>query len=166
MMYRKAARSETLHESWRCGQARRWGRVSGRGGRNMNANERPLVEQPGDAKERGRKLLEVMVREATERLRNQPLPPLKRRTIHYTELADLPADDPLSCEWNAYRRALPRLLAEGNEGKFILMKGEDIIGLYETWDAAHEVGLKAYFGQEFLVHQILTEEPLLQISPY
>ncbi|HYT92797.1 MAG TPA: hypothetical protein VEL76_29035 [Gemmataceae bacterium] len=138
----------------------------------MKENERLLTEmaarsteeQSGDGKEHMRHLLEALYREAVERARNQPAPSPKR-TIHYAELADLPPGSPLACEWDTYRHALPRLLAEGHETRFILIKGDTIVGLYETFEAAYEVGLKAYLGQPFLVHQILTEEPLLRLSP-
>jgi len=89
-----------------------------------------------------------------------------RRTVHYTELPDLPAGHLLEREWNFYRREVPRLLAEGHEGKFALLKGEEIIGLYPTWEAASGVGYQKFLLESFMVQPILTEEPLLRLSPY
>ncbi len=64
----------------------------------------------------------------------------ERRTRHYTELTELPPDDVLYHEWHTYLRELPRWLAEGAEGKFVLIKGTEIIGMFDTSDAAYEVG--------------------------
>lgn len=87
--------------------------------------------------------------------------PKGRRTIHYTQLPDLPPDDEQYHEWNTYRRELPRLLAEGHEGKFALIRGQDIIGVYDSFDEGHRAGLQRYLGQTFAVQPILEQEPLL-----
>lgn len=89
-----------------------------------------------------------------------------RRTIHYTEVPDLSPDDLLYREWKTFRRELPRLLAEGHEGKFVLLKGDAIIGLFATQNEALNTGRQLYLLQPFMVQQALTEEPLLRISPY
>jgi hypothetical protein len=72
-----------------------------------------------------------------------------RRCIHYTELADATPGGVLADEWNTFRRELPRLLAEGHEGKFALLKGNEIIGLYDTWEAGYAAGLQRYLLQGF-----------------
>jgi hypothetical protein len=91
---------------------------------------------------------------------------VKRPTIHYTELTDLPPDNPLYTEWKTYRHELPRLLAEGHEGKFILIKGTSIIGLYSSDREANVEGCRRFLMQSFLIQQILTEEPILFVSPH
>jgi hypothetical protein len=88
-----------------------------------------------------------------------------RRTIHYTELPDLPSDHLLRREWDHFRRELPRLLAEGHEGKFALLKGEEIVGLYATKEEARRAGYQKFLLDSFMVQQILSEEPLLRLSP-
>ena len=89
--------------------------------------------------------------------------PTSTQTIPYTELPNVLPDDALFQEWNTYRKELPRLLAEGNEGKFILLKGSQIIGLYESLDAAYRAGLQRFLLQPFMLHQIRSREPLLRI---
>jgi hypothetical protein len=42
-------------------------------------------------------------------------------TIHYTQMQDLPPDSSLFHELKTYRRELPRLLAEGLEGHYVLI---------------------------------------------
>jgi hypothetical protein len=82
------------------------------------------------------------------------------RTIHYTQLQRDTRNGPLSTEWNTYLDELPRLLAEGHEGKFVLIKGNQVIGLFETWDDARREGQDRFFMQAMFIHQIRTEEPV------
>jgi hypothetical protein len=68
----------------------------------------------------------------------------------------------LAAEWETYRREVGRLLAEGQEGKFALIKGDQIVGIYETWDAARQAGLQKYLSQPHMVRPILSREPVLR----
>jgi len=86
-----------------------------------------------------------------------------RPCIHYTELRDVPEDDLLYHEWNTYRRELPRLLAEGHEGKFALIKGESIVGVFDTHRDAMGAGYDSYLRQGFMVQQVREWEPLYRI---
>src|SRR5262245_5856700 len=75
---------------------------------------------------------------------------IKRPTIHYTELEDLPPDNPLYREWVTYRREVPRLLAEGHEGKFALVKGTQLLGVYQTDNEATVEGYRRFLRESFL----------------
>lgn len=35
---------------------------------------------------------------------------------------------PIETEWNFYRRQRERLIAEGHEGRHVLIKGEEVLG--------------------------------------
>ena len=59
-------------------------------------------------------------------------------TIPYTALAAAPPDSPIATEWNFYRRQVGRLLAEGNQGKWVLIKGERIVGIWDRHEEANE----------------------------
>jgi hypothetical protein len=83
--------------------------------------------------------------------------------IHYTELPDVPPDDMYVREWNTFRRELPRLLVEGNEGMFVLLKGTEIIGIFDTWDEGYQAGLDRYLLNGFLVQPIQTWQPVLRV---
>jgi hypothetical protein len=83
-----------------------------------------------------------------------------RRTVHYTELVEAGPESQLAAEWNCYRREVGRLIAEGNEGRFVLIKGEQIIGIWDTEREAHIEGARRFLMQSFFVHQILTWEPV------
>ena len=116
--------------------------------------------------ETGDELVYRMHREAVERCPSFPLTEVKRRTIHYTQLPEAKPGDVLFLEWNAYRREVGRWLAEGHEGKWVLIKGETVLGLYDTNDAALSEGHKRYFRESFLVHQIQADEPVYRLRGY
>jgi hypothetical protein len=113
--------------------------------------------------ENGYDLVERLHREAFEKGRMNPLPEYEPPTVHYTELPEPQKDSPLFQEWNFYRREVGRLLAEGQEGRWLLIKGEDIIGIWETQEEAKDVALQKYLMQPCLIHQIRSREPVVRM---
>jgi hypothetical protein len=89
-----------------------------------------------------------------------------RRTIPYSELPEMNDGGPLREEGNTYRREVARLLAEGHEGKFILIKGDQEVSLHNSWDAARQAGLRLYLMEPFLVHEVRSDEPILRLRRY
>jgi hypothetical protein len=76
---------------------------------------------------------------------------------------DLPPDDPLKTEWDLFCRERPRLLAEGHEGHWVLIKGEELVGVYDNRHDAISVGLQRFGVVNMLVQQILRHyKPLRQ----
>jgi hypothetical protein len=90
----------------------------------------------------------------------------KPMALHYTELLAAEPGSPLAVEWELYRREVGRLIAEGHEGKHVLIKGEEIIGLYDTHREAADEGYDRYLFSGFLVHQIQTWEPIIRSSSW
>jgi hypothetical protein len=86
------------------------------------------------------------------------------KTIPWTELPEDKSGRPNSTEWNFYRREVGRLLAEGHEGKWVLIKGEEIIGMWDREDVAFAAARERYLFQPCLVKQVLVAEPLLRVS--
>jgi hypothetical protein len=85
--------------------------------------------------------------------------------IHYTQLPPAPPDNVLAAENATYRREVGRLLAEGYEGKHVLIKGDTIVGIYDTDEEAMAEGYKRFLMQRpFLVHQIQTWERVLRCN--
>jgi hypothetical protein len=80
--------------------------------------------------------------------------------MHYTELAELPPDHPSAREWSVYLRELPRWLAEGQEGRFVLLRDGEVIGLWDTWREAVDTGRQRFGMVPLMVHQILEWEPV------
>jgi hypothetical protein len=88
--------------------------------------------------------------------------PYTGETVSYTDLPPAEPDSQVAVEWETYRREVGRLLSEGHEGRFVLIKREAIVGLYETAEAARAEGYRRYQLQGFLVHHILGREPLIR----
>jgi hypothetical protein len=84
-----------------------------------------------------------------------------KRTIHYTELRPAEPGEPGGQEWNTYLREVGRLLAEGHEGKWALLKGDDVIGLYDSKDEARTEGCRRFLLQPWILHQVRTWEPVI-----
>lgn len=95
--------------------------------------------------------------------RNPPPPPREPPTIHYTELPPSRPGDTLAEEWETYRREVGRLLAEGNEGRYILIKGSEIIGIWATQKEAFAAADQRFPLQSYFVRQILERERLLRM---
>jgi hypothetical protein len=69
----------------------------------------------------------------------------------------------LERELDTYRRELPRLLQD--EGKFVLVHGDEVAGVYDTEESAVEAGDDRFGLEPFLVKQISrSEEP--RLVPY
>jgi hypothetical protein len=88
------------------------------------------------------------------------------RTIHYTELPPAKQGEPLSVEWELYRHEVGGWLAEGHEGRWVLIKEEVVIGFFDTREAAMEEANKRYLipRQPFMVRQILTRERIIRCN--
>ncbi len=64
----------------------------------------------------------------------------------------------LETELAHFKRLLKQLL-ETAEGKFALVKGEKLIGVFDTDQDAYRRGVKLFAEQPFLVRQIRRREP-------
>ncbi|HEY7424975.1 MAG TPA: hypothetical protein VH682_12160 [Gemmataceae bacterium] len=98
------------------------------------------------------------------REQNPPPPPTEPPTIHYTELPPSEPGSAIAEEWETYRREVGRLLAEGNEGRYILIKGRQIIGIWNTRKEAFAAADQRFPLQPFLVHQIQERERIHRIG--
>ena len=67
---------------------------------------------------------------------------------------------------NLYRREVKRLIAEGLEERFVLIKGETILGIFASWKQARQTGLRELGLVPFFVHQIRSEEPVFRLRGY
>lgn len=69
----------------------------------------------------------------------------------------------LEKELETFRRELPRLLADpANQGKYVLIKGETVAGIYPTMDEAVDAGYARFGLPPFLAKLIVEhEKPVL-----
>jgi hypothetical protein len=82
------------------------------------------------------------------------------KTIHYTQLPPAQPGSQLAREWETYRREVGRLLAEGLEGRWVLVKGDQVLAFFDTYDAARDAGSRLFLQQPHLIHQVFAEEPI------
>jgi len=83
--------------------------------------------------------------------------------IHYSELGPLEPGDVFFEEWNTYLQEVGRLLADGQAGRFMLIKGKQLLGVFESWDAARTAGWQRFVREPFFVHEVRETEPHLRI---
>ncbi len=91
---------------------------------------------------------------------------LEPPTIHYTQLPRDSSGGRGATEWNAYLREVGRLLAEGHEGRWVLIRGEAVVGIWDTEAEANRIRLEHFLMQDVLIHQIRTHEPVLRGPTY
>ncbi len=112
--------------------------------------------------ERIRRLHEKEIEVSRHEAPPRPFPPRDVPTIPYTALSEAPLDSPIATEWNFYRHQVGRLLADGNQGKWVLIKGERIVGIWDTFEEANEA--QNSLTPPAMLKQILEREPLLRIG--
>jgi hypothetical protein len=126
----------------------------------VKAMFRQAVQREREQAQRQRALVEQVHRQAMEQA--QPLPPYEPPTVDYTELPAAQPNSQLCQEWDFYRREVGRLLAEGQEGRFLLIKGEKIVGIWDTQEEAEAVAFHKYPLEPCLIHQVQRRERVLR----
>ena len=70
----------------------------------------------------------------------------------------------LNRELETYRRELPNWLAQGMEGRFVLIHGDQVIGIWDQWDEALRQGYERFLHEPFLTKEIVQSEKPLYFS--
>jgi hypothetical protein len=65
----------------------------------------------------------------------------------------------LEHELRYYETLKPELLRE-NEGKFVVIKGDTIAGVFDSFESGYLAGRERFGDTDFLVKQILTTDPV------
>ncbi len=60
----------------------------------------------------------------------------------------------------AYYNSIRAELIKNHEGKFALIKGEKLFGVFDQAESAYGEGVKLFGSQTFLVKQILRDDPV------
>ena len=72
-----------------------------------------------------------------------------------TEPAPIPEGwKPLFAELTTYYRHLPELLAEGDAGRFVVVKGDELYNTWDTYRDANRYGIERFGDQLFMVHRV------------
>jgi hypothetical protein len=91
-----------------------------------------------------------------------PQPPKQWPTIHHSELPEVLPGSPFATEWSFYCGIVGDLLAEGQEGKWLLIKGREVVGIWSTEAKVSAVRLQQGGTQSMLMKQVLDREPMLR----
>ncbi len=71
----------------------------------------------------------------------------------------------LDTEMATYRRLKPELLADpAKRGQFVLIKGEELLGLFPTREEALLAGEERFLFEAYMVKQIVEVEPVYYFS--
>ena len=102
-----------------------------------------------------------LLQEAFERAKDDPPPPLRPvppTSVHYSELTEDRSSDPAAEGWNVYVREVGRLLAEGNEGKWVVIAEGRLIGVYDTKGEGYHAIAEGKFSWPSTLKQIRVRE--------
>ncbi len=82
--------------------------------------------------------------------------------------ANLPLDRGLRLfrlEVRTYRRELPRLLAEGHEGRCVLIKGNQVLSIWDSFEDALQAGYEKFPPGEVFMAQPIDSRDLTRTYP-
>lgn len=60
----------------------------------------------------------------------------------------------LEREWNTFLKEMPRLLQEGHRGKYVLIRGDQVHGVWDTLDETLAAGYDRFGVEPFLAQEI------------
>jgi hypothetical protein len=105
-----------------------------------------------------------MIREAFEAVMYDPPlpppPPPQWTSVHFSELKENRSSDPTAEGWNVYVREVARLIAEGNEGKWVVIAEGRLIGVYDTKGEGYDAIDEGKFTWPSILKQIRVHEQL------
>ena len=81
-------------------------------------------------------------------------------TIPWTELEPDTSGREQAPEWNTYLQLVGQLLTGGHENRWVLIVGEELVGIWETEDEARAKQLESYLMTPVLIKQVLSREPV------
>jgi hypothetical protein len=96
-------------------------------------------------------LVSRLHREEVERIRGTPTRPPELPAI---DLPEEPADPTLAAEWQLFRQEVARLLAEGQRGRFALVKAGHPLTVWDTLADAARASRLLFGTEPCLVQEI------------
>jgi hypothetical protein len=70
------------------------------------------------------------------------------------QLPDLAADQPFAEEWKTFKREAYRLMCAGDKGRFALIKGAQVVSVWDTRSDAIQAGRERFGQQSFFVQEV------------
>jgi hypothetical protein len=108
-----------------------------------------------------------LIQAERDRMENEVGQPSRPQELHHH--SELPPDDSggeAARDWNCYLREAGRLIAEGHEGKWVLIKSATIIGVWETAEEARATAANRFLMEPVLIHRIREREPVLRAPTF
>jgi hypothetical protein len=115
----------------------------------------------GETRELARQLQEAD-REHVDSFTTQPAE--ERPSLHYTDLPETRSGGRSAVDWDFYRGEVGRLLAEGHEGRWVLIHQGKFIGIWDTQEEALRVRVDQFLLEQVLIKQILSREPVIRVK--
>ena len=84
--------------------------------------------------------------------------------VHYTKLEPSRLGDPFAQEWDTYVREIGRLLAEGHNDDYVVIRGGEILGVWSDKLEALAERYRHPNADSIMVRQIREWEPLIRVS--
>src|SRR5437773_787605 len=82
------------------------------------------------------------------------------RCVHYSDLSPSKPGEVFWEEYNTYLDNLPRWLAQGLEGKWAVLTGPKVHGIFDTQEDAQQAGCQDFEPGSFCVKRIEEWEPV------
>lgn len=100
---------------------------------------------------------------------------MEQKTTHSQKFTGFPAplkegynlitmEIELNTEYELYKVVKEKLLKEGREGKFVLIKGKTVVSFFDTEEGAYKEGVRRFGTAPFLIHKVSKEEPVESIQ--
>jgi hypothetical protein len=70
------------------------------------------------------------------------------------QVPDPPAGAPFADEWKTFKREVYRLMCAGNKGRFALIKGSEVVSVWDTLTDATQAGRERFGEQPFFVQEV------------
>jgi hypothetical protein len=70
------------------------------------------------------------------------------------QVPDIPEGEPLCQEWQTFKREVHRLVKEGKAGRYAVVKGDEVVGVWDTLTDAVCAGHDRFRGEPCLVQEI------------
>lgn len=75
----------------------------------------------------------------------------------------IPPTEPLQLELETFQTMLPELLTRA-AGKYVLIHGDELVGIFDSWGEASNAGYKSFGLEPVLVKQIVEHEEPVFVS--
>jgi hypothetical protein len=70
------------------------------------------------------------------------------------QIPDPSPGEPFADEWKTFKREIYRLICAGNKGRYALVKGDQVVSVWDTLTDATQAGQERFGNEAFFVQEI------------